>query len=100
MAAKKSGKKSRAWGVFGTVSALAGAAVAKKGMDAFWKTATGKKPPSNPADPDVDLKEAVAWAAVSGTVIALARMLASRRAASYYVKSTGHLPPQLEHDGQ
>ncbi len=40
------------------------------------------------------------WAAISGTLIGVARMLASRRAAHYYAKSTGHLPPQLAKDGQ
>ena len=62
--------------------------------------ATGKNPPANPADPDVDMREAVAWAALSGTLIALARMLATRRAAKYYAKSTGHLPPGLRKDDQ
>ena len=60
-----------------------------------WKAATGKNPPANPADPDVDVGEAVAWAAVSGALIGLARMAAARRAAGYYAKSTGHLPPGL-----
>ena len=46
------------------------------------------------------LGEAVLWAAVSGTLIGVARMLATRRAATYYAKSTGHLPPQLQKDGQ
>ena len=32
--------------------------------------------------------------------IALARMLATRRAAGYYEKSTGHLPPELAKDDQ
>jgi hypothetical protein len=27
-------------------------------------------------------------------------MLAARRAAHYYARSTGHLPPQLQKDGQ
>jgi hypothetical protein len=40
------------------------------------------------------------WAAVSGTAIGIARMLATRRAANYYAKSTGHLPPQLQKDDQ
>ena len=44
--------------------------------------------------------EAVAWASVSGTFVALARMLATRRAARYYEKSTGHLPPELQKDDQ
>ena len=56
----------------------------------------GKNPPENPADPDVDVWEAVLWAAVSGTLVALARMFAQRKAAGYYLKSKGELPPQLQ----
>ncbi|TWG96970.1 uncharacterized protein DUF4235 [Nocardioides sp. J9] len=89
---------SKAWSVFSLVAALGSAAVAKKVLDGGWKAATGKQPPANPADPDVDVWEAVAWAAVSGTFVALARMLAQRRAASYYVRSTGQLPPPLRKD--
>ncbi len=89
---------SRLWTVFSLISALAAAAVAKKALDAGWKAATGKHPPENPADPDVKMGEAVAWAVVSGTFVALARMLAQRRAAGYYEKSAGHLPPQLQKD--
>jgi len=92
------GENSKVWAVFGLVSALAGATVAKKALSTGWKAATGKEPPANPADPDVQMWEAVAWAAVSGTSVALARMLASRRAANYFVKSTGHLPGQLAAD--
>ena len=44
--------------------------------------------------------EAVLWATVSGTAVGIARMLAARRAASYYTKSTGHLPPDLQRDDQ
>ena len=47
----------------------------------MWKAATGKEPPANPADPDVAMREALLWAAVSGTLVAVARMLATRRAA-------------------
>lgn len=91
---------SKTWTVFSLVSALAGATVAKKALNTTWKAASGKEPPANPADPDVELWEAVTWAAVSGTIVALARMLASRRAAGYYKRSTGHLPPQLRSDGR
>ena len=89
---------SKVWSAFSLVSALGSAAVAKKALDGGWKAATGKQPPANPADPDVDLWEAVAWAAASGTFVALAKMLAQRRAAGYYVKSTGELPPPLRKD--
>jgi len=89
---------SRLWTVFSLVSALGAAALAKKALDSGWKAATGKRPPENPADPDVQMGEAIAWAVISGTLVALARMLAQRRAADYYRRSAGHLPPQLQKD--
>jgi hypothetical protein len=87
---------SKVWTVFSLVAALAAAAIAKKTLNSSWRAATGKNPPENPADPDVDVWEAVMWAAVSGTVIGLARMLAQRKAAGYYKRSKGELPPQLQ----
>ena len=91
---------SKLWSVFSLASALAGAAVARKTLNTSWRAATGKNPPANPADPDVDLREAVVWALVSGAIIQLVRMVFARRAAGYYVKSTGHLPPDLKPDNQ
>lgn len=93
-----SASNSKLWSAFSLVSALGAAAVARKALDTTWKKTTGKVPPANPADPDVEIWEAVAWAALSGTLIAIARMLATRRAAQYYQRSTGHLPPQLQKD--
>ncbi|WP_435741424.1 DUF4235 domain-containing protein [Nocardioides sp. SYSU DS0663] len=91
---------SKVWSVFSLVSALGAAAMARKGLERAWRIATGRKPPENPADPDVALREAVAWANATGTAVGVARMLAQRRAASYYTRSTGHLPPGLHPDGQ
>jgi len=91
---------SKVWSVFSLVSALGAAAFARKAIDKIWTAATGKKPPENPADPDVQIGEAVAWAALTGALVALARMFAQRRAAGYYAKSTGHLPPGLHKDNQ
>ena len=91
---------SKVYSAFSLAAALGAAALARKGLTTTWRAATGKNPPANPADPDVKLGEAVAWAVVSGTAIGLARMLASRKAASYYTRSTGHLPPQMKPDGQ
>jgi hypothetical protein len=89
---------SKVWALMALVSASVGGKVARRALNSGWTAATGKEPPANPADPDVRMWEAVTWAAVSGTVVALARMLASRRAAGYFVKSTGHLPGQLAPD--
>jgi Protein of unknown function (DUF4235) len=93
-------QSSKVWSVMSLAAALAAAAIAKKGLNTSWRAATGKNPPANPADPDVDLWEAITWAAVSGTFVGIARMLASRKAADYYAKSTGHLPPDLVKDDQ
>ena len=91
-------QNSKVRAAFSVIATLAGGTVAKKALNSGWKSATGKNPPANPADPDVQMAEAVAWAMVSGTTVALVKMLASRRAANYYVKSTGHLPGQLAAD--
>ena len=77
------------------VAGLGAAAVTRKLLDRSWKAAAGKNPPENPADPDVSFGEAVLWAAITGAAVALARMLAQRRAASYYARTTGRLPPGL-----
>lgn len=90
---------SKAWSVMSLGAALGGATVAKKTLNTGWTKATGKTPPANPADPDVALWEALAWAAASGTFVNIVKMLATRRAANYYLKSTGHLPPELQADG-
>ncbi len=87
---------SKIWTAFSLVSALVAATAVRKGLNTSWKAATGKNPPENPADPDVDVREAVAWAVLSGVAVAVARMLAQRKAASYYARSTGHLPPGLK----
>ena len=89
---------SKVWGVFSLVAALLAATGARKALTTSWKAATGKPPPANPASPDVEMREALIWAAVSGTIVAVARMLATRRAAHYYARSTGHLPPGVADD--
>ncbi len=91
---------SKIWSIFSLLAALIGATVARKSLTTAWQKATGKNPPANPDDPDVDLWEALLWATASGTAVQIARMLATRKAANYYAKSTGHLPPGLQKDDQ
>lgn len=87
---------SKMWSVMGLASTVGATIFARKALTTTWKVATGKQPPVNPAHPDVSIAEAVAWATASGVAVGVARMFASRRAAEYYRKSTGHLPPNLE----
>lgn len=87
---------SKVWSAYALGATVVAGVVARKALTTSWKVATGKEPPQNPADPDVSMGEAVAWAVASGVAIGVARMLASRKAANYYRKSTGHLPPNLQ----
>jgi hypothetical protein len=87
---------SRLYTVMGLVATLGATMIARKVMTATWKLSTGKHPPSNPEHPDVSMGEAVAWAVASGVAVGVARMLAGRKAADYYRRSTGQLPPNLE----
>ena len=86
----------RMWKAFGLASALTTAVLARRAIEVFWKVGTGREPPANPEDPDVEWKEAVAFALASGAAIGFARMLAARKAADYYRRSTGHLPANLQ----
>lgn len=83
------------WKVVGAGSAVVAAAFADRVLHLGWEAATGRKPPTVPEDPETDWREAVAWALVSGAVVGIARLIATRRAAQYYVAATGTLPKAL-----
>jgi hypothetical protein len=87
---------SKVWSAYALAATVVAGIAARKAITTSWKLATGKEPPANPADPDVSLGEAAAWAIVSGVAVGVTRMLASRKAADYYRRSTGHLPPNLQ----
>ncbi|GAB48927.1 DUF4235 domain-containing protein [Mobilicoccus pelagius] len=78
--------------IVGTALAVGSGALAKKVSEGGWKAVMASDPPANPEDPDTKLVEAVLWAAASGAIIALARMLATRQWTQYYAKSAGHKP--------
>ena len=53
----------------------------------------GRDAPGDPTKPDESSwKEAMLFAAITGLVVGAARVAAERKAAEYYLKSTGHLP--------
>lgn len=68
--------------VVALISTLVATAVAKKTLDTTWKVGSkGKTPPTDPADPDIELREAVVFAVLSGAVISVARLLIARKLA-------------------
>jgi hypothetical protein len=84
------------WKILGTVSAVAATMAAQKLINATWTSATGKQPPTSPETPDITAFEAVSWVVASGAGVAVARLLATRKAAEYWHKSTGNMPPGMK----
>jgi hypothetical protein len=88
-------KGKRAWKVLGSTSALVAGIATTRALEATWRTATGRKPPTKPESPEIAGREAILWAGLSGLAIGVAKTYATRRAAQYWVKSTGELPPGM-----
>ncbi len=87
------------WKAMGVGSGLAAARVSTKVLDVAWAKTRGGEPPRNPAAPGTTWGEALAWAVASGVTVAVARLLATRAAASAWRGVTGSLPPGLEEVG-
>ena len=85
-----------AWRVVGVGSAVAAGVAARRLAVTTWRLAMGDDPPANPEAPGTSVAEAVAWSLASGAIVGLARLLATRKAADYWQRSTGKLPPGLE----
>ncbi len=63
----------------GTLAAVAASAVAQKVISAGWRAAKGHQPPvDEDADAGIGLGEVVAAAALTGAVVAVVRVLATR----------------------
>jgi hypothetical protein len=66
--------------VVGGVAVGAATIITKKILDGTWRATTGKTPPTDPKDPELTWKEAVAWALLSGAVVGVAQLVAARGA--------------------
>lgn len=85
-----------AWKAVGALAAIIAAALARNALQGLWKQARHAEPPSNPAAPDVEWSEAITWAALTGAVIGIARMAASRWAAEGWRATMGDYPKGLK----
>ena len=85
-----------AWRLMDRGSSMAAGALAGRISAITWKAATGRKPPVNGRHPDVSTKDAVAWAIIGGATIELVKVAVRRGTATYWVRSTGHLPPGMK----
>lgn len=92
-APKEKGKTT--WKLLGTGIAVAAGVLTTRALNATWRTATGKPPPTSPESPEIGGREALAWAGVTGLAMGVAKMYATRRAANYWFRSFGTLPPGM-----
>ena len=91
---KQPGK--RTWKLYDkAATAFAGIACARA-VDVVWRTAVGRTAPKDPANPELSWREAATWVALSAASMQLAKVFATRKAADYWVRSTGHLPPGMK----
>ncbi|MFI5707834.1 DUF4235 domain-containing protein [Kribbella sp. NPDC051620] len=67
--------------------------LANKAVTTAWKIGSGGKPPKGN---QAGYLEIVTWAVASGASAAAAKRFAEDRAAKYWLKSTGSLPPGYE----
>jgi hypothetical protein len=72
----------KASNVIAIVVTLGAAMVARKAVQATWKLGAGKQAPTNVDDPEVEMREALLFAVLTGAAVGVARMLASRRLAA------------------
>lgn len=85
------------WKLLGTGSAILAGIVANKVITVVWKKA-GKDTEIDPTNPDTSLGEAIAYAALAGIAVGLARTMTTRQAAAIYQRSAGHLPKPMRED--
>ena len=85
-----------AWKIMGTGGAILAGVIATKVIDAIWARAGQDE--INPKNPHAPLAKAVAYAAITGLAVGAARTYATRKAASFYEKSSGHLPAEVRDD--
>lgn len=85
-----------AWRVMDRGSSVVGGLLAARASAVAWRVVTGHKPPTSGRHPEVSTREAVTWAIVGGGIIELVKVGVRRSAATYWVKSTGQLPPGMK----
>ena len=85
----------RTWKLMDRGATIGAGLLARKVSSLTWQTATRRKPPADTKNPDNDIREVVLWAVVGGAIVELTKALVHRSAATYWVKSTGQLPPGM-----
>ena len=89
------GSKS-SWKVLDRGSTIVSGLLAHRVAMIAWRGVTGRRPPTNGRHPDVSNGEAIAWAMVGGALVEVVKIGVRRGASTYWIRSTGHLPPCMK----
>lgn len=81
------------WLAIGSGAAALAGFGARKALEMTWKAATGRPAPENPEMRHVKWRDAIIWAAASGLVIGVARLVGQRIAAEGWRAALGEDPP-------
>lgn len=79
------------WSLAASAAAVAAAGLAKRLLTKGWVAKRGKVP-GNPVKGDTSWGEAMAWAAASGVVLGVVRLLAQRGVAEIFQRQRGTVP--------
>lgn len=85
-----------AWKLVAAGTAIAAAALTRKGLTVAWRKTIKRDPPKSTAGPGTGWGEAIAWTGATAVAIAVARLVAERGTAAGWQRATGHQPPGLE----
>jgi hypothetical protein len=73
--------------------------VSEKVLAKVWMRTKHSAPPADPASPGTPWPEALSYAVASGVAIGVARLIATKGAATAKVKLTGKVPEGMEGPG-
>jgi Protein of unknown function (DUF4235) len=82
----------RMWKAVATGAAAGAVAITRPLIERTWRQVVGSEPPGNPAHEDVAWRDAILWAALSGAVVGLIRLVAQRTAAGVWQQVRGNYP--------
>ena len=74
----------------GTLATTGAVMLARKIVTLAWTRTTGRKPPTDPADPAVSVLQALSWAVIAGVTVEAARVFATRATARRPAPDSGN----------
>lgn len=86
--------------LIGIGTGLAVRKLSEKGLNKVWRKTRHSEPPADPASPGTPWAEALSYAVASGVAIGVARLVATRGAATAKIKLTGKPPEGMEGPGR